>query len=43
MTQTRLDFLMLLFVEQEKTNTVDIDEVNEEFKISNDIARRMVL
>jgi hypothetical protein len=34
---------MLLFVEQHKTNNVDIDEDIEEFKILNDTTRRMVL
>jgi len=32
MTQTRLDALLLLFVEQEKTNTVNTDNVIEKFK-----------
>jgi hypothetical protein len=46
MTQTRLtklDSIMLLFVEQEKTNSVNIDDVIEEFKTLNDTTRRMVL
>jgi len=43
MTQKRLDSLMLLFVEQHKTNNVDIDEVIEEFNVLNDTTRRMVL
>jgi len=34
---------MLLFVEQEKTNSVNIDDVIEEFKTLNDTTRRMVL
>jgi hypothetical protein len=33
---------MLLFVEQHKTNNVDIDKVIDEFKILNGITRRMV-
>lgn len=43
MTQKRLDSLMLLFIEQQKTNNVDIDEVIEEFNVLNDTTRRMVL
>lgn len=43
MTQTRLDSLMLIFVEQEKTNSVNIDDVIEEFKTLNNTTRRMVL
>jgi hypothetical protein len=43
MTQKRLDSLMLLFVEQHKTNNVDINEVIDEFKILNGTTRRMVL
>jgi len=34
---------MLLFVEQEKTNSVNIDHVIEEFRTLNDTTRRMVL
>jgi len=34
MTQKRLDSLMLLFVEQHKTNYVDIDEVIDNYNIN---------
>lgn len=34
---------MMLFVEQEKTNQINVDEVIDEFKILNDTTRRMIL
>lgn len=43
MSQQILDSLMLLFIEQSKTNNIDTDEVIEEFKTLNDTTRRMVL
>lgn len=43
MTQTRLDSLMLLFVEPEQTNTMHIDEVINEFKTLKDMIHKIVL
>lgn len=43
MSQQILNSLMLLFIEQSKTNNIDTDEVIEEFKTLNDTTRRMVL
>ena len=43
MNQERLDALLYLFIEQEVTNSVNYDEVIEEFKMLIDGQRRLVL
>lgn len=42
MIQTRPKSQKLLFVEREKTNTVDIDEAIDELKTLGDTMRQMV-
>ncbi|CAI6377037.1 unnamed protein product [Macrosiphum euphorbiae] len=41
--QERLNALLFLFVEQELTNSVDVNSVIDEFKHSFPIKRRLVL
>jgi len=43
MNQERLDALLYLFIEQEVTNSVNYDEVIEEFKMLIGGQRRLVL
>jgi len=43
MNQERLDALLCMFVEQEVTNSINYDEVIEEFKILITGERRLIL